>query len=104
MAVPPSYSDLGKAAKDIFSKGYGESSLTFESTQKCMPQSSGLNHCCKMQQLLHSAGWPAGGSRVHSKPVLRLNNTRRRRSCGQILTLQAEILQNIQLNSPGIDG
>uniref|UniRef100_A0AAQ5YWD1 Non-selective voltage-gated ion channel VDAC3 n=1 Tax=Amphiprion ocellaris TaxID=80972 RepID=A0AAQ5YWD1_AMPOC len=23
MAVPPSYSDLGKAAKDIFSKGYG---------------------------------------------------------------------------------
>ena len=24
MAVPPSYSDLGKAAKDIFSKGYGE--------------------------------------------------------------------------------
>lgn len=25
MAVPPSYSDFGKAAKDIFSKGYGES-------------------------------------------------------------------------------
>ncbi len=24
MAVPPAYSDLGKAAKDIFSKGYGE--------------------------------------------------------------------------------
>ena len=24
MAVPPSYSDLGKAAKDIFSKGYGK--------------------------------------------------------------------------------
>lgn len=24
MAVPPSYSDLGKSAKDIFSKGYGE--------------------------------------------------------------------------------
>lgn len=24
MAVPPSYSDLGKTAKDIFSKGYGE--------------------------------------------------------------------------------
>uniref|UniRef100_A0A8C2JJG8 Voltage-dependent anion-selective channel protein 3 n=1 Tax=Cyprinus carpio TaxID=7962 RepID=A0A8C2JJG8_CYPCA len=23
MAVPPAYSDLGKAAKDIFSKGYG---------------------------------------------------------------------------------
>uniref|UniRef100_A0A3Q3XHD9 Uncharacterized protein n=1 Tax=Mola mola TaxID=94237 RepID=A0A3Q3XHD9_MOLML len=23
MAVPPSYSDLGRAAKDIFSKGYG---------------------------------------------------------------------------------
>lgn len=26
MAVPPAYSDLGKAAKDIFSKGYGEES------------------------------------------------------------------------------
>uniref|UniRef100_A0A674EIJ0 Non-selective voltage-gated ion channel VDAC3 n=1 Tax=Salmo trutta TaxID=8032 RepID=A0A674EIJ0_SALTR len=26
MAVPPAYSDLGKAAKDIFGKGYGESS------------------------------------------------------------------------------
>lgn len=24
MAVPPAYSDLGKAAKDIFSKGYGK--------------------------------------------------------------------------------
>lgn len=24
MSVPPNYSDLGKAAKDIFSKGYGE--------------------------------------------------------------------------------
>lgn len=23
MAVPPAYSDLGKSAKDIFSKGYG---------------------------------------------------------------------------------
>lgn len=28
MAVPPSYSDLGKAAKDIFSKGYGEYSFS----------------------------------------------------------------------------
>lgn len=25
MAVPPAYSDLGKSAKDIFSKGYGKS-------------------------------------------------------------------------------
>ena len=24
MAVPPTYADLGKSAKDIFSKGYGE--------------------------------------------------------------------------------
>lgn len=24
MAAPPSYADLGKAAKDIFNKGYGE--------------------------------------------------------------------------------
>lgn len=24
MAVPPAYSDLGKAAKDVFSKGYGK--------------------------------------------------------------------------------
>ena len=23
MAVPPSYSDLGKAARDVFNKGYG---------------------------------------------------------------------------------
>lgn len=23
MAVPPSYADLGKSAKDIFNKGYG---------------------------------------------------------------------------------
>ena len=27
MAVPPAYSDLGKSAKDIFNKGYGESVL-----------------------------------------------------------------------------
>lgn len=31
MAVPPSYSDLGKAAKDIFSKGYGEYSFSWNS-------------------------------------------------------------------------
>lgn len=24
MAVPPAYADLGKSAKDIFNKGYGE--------------------------------------------------------------------------------
>lgn len=24
MAVPPTYSDLGKSAKDIFNKGFGE--------------------------------------------------------------------------------
>lgn len=24
MAVPPSYADLGKSAKDIFNKGYGK--------------------------------------------------------------------------------
>lgn len=29
MAVPPSYSDLGKAAKDIFSKGYGQYCFIF---------------------------------------------------------------------------
>lgn len=27
MAVPPSYVDLGKSAKDIFNKGYGRNSF-----------------------------------------------------------------------------
>lgn len=32
MAVPPAYADLGKSAKDIFNKGYGNSanSLKYE--------------------------------------------------------------------------
>lgn len=30
MAVPPSYGDLGKSAKDIFNKGYGTVSFTLE--------------------------------------------------------------------------
>lgn len=34
MAVPPTYSDLGKAAKDIFSKGYGE--YTFRPNSKLL--------------------------------------------------------------------
>lgn len=25
MAVPPTYADLGKSARDVFTKGYGES-------------------------------------------------------------------------------
>uniref|UniRef100_A0A6Q2XBW8 Non-selective voltage-gated ion channel VDAC3 n=1 Tax=Esox lucius TaxID=8010 RepID=A0A6Q2XBW8_ESOLU len=32
MSVPPSYSDLGKAAKDIFSKGYGKSQGEFNTS------------------------------------------------------------------------
>lgn len=52
MAVPPSYSDLGKAAKDIFSKGYGKF--------------SGLNVCSKLLHLLQSVRWPAEVSRGSS--------------------------------------
>lgn len=33
MAVPPAYSDLGKAAKDIFSKGYGKNFVSLN--KKC---------------------------------------------------------------------
>lgn len=32
MAVPPAYADLGKSAKDIFSKGFGKEA----DCQKCM--------------------------------------------------------------------
>lgn len=30
MAIPPSYADLGKSARDIFNKGYGKSLMNWE--------------------------------------------------------------------------
>ena len=34
MAVPPSYSDLGKAARDLFTKGFSEFSVYILKFQK----------------------------------------------------------------------
>lgn len=34
MAVPPAYADLGKSAKDIFNKGYGERKQSNKKKQK----------------------------------------------------------------------
>lgn len=33
MAVPPAFADLGKAAKDIFNKGYGNMLLSLSSAE-----------------------------------------------------------------------
>lgn len=34
MAVPPAYADLGKSAKDIFNKGYGERKQSNKNNKK----------------------------------------------------------------------
>lgn len=44
MAVPPTYSDLGKAAKDIFSKGYGE--YWFSPKSKLLTVRNSWNRVC----------------------------------------------------------
>lgn len=38
MAVPPSYADLGKSAKDIFNKGYGMFPTILPQILKCLYQ------------------------------------------------------------------
>lgn len=46
MAVPPAYSDLGKAAKDVFSKGYGEE------THSVLEKLSALKTSCILLYLM----------------------------------------------------
>lgn len=49
MAVPPTYVDLGKSAKDVFTKGYGKqrrancTQLFHQPLQQCDIEEKGLN-------------------------------------------------------------
>lgn len=63
MAIPPCYADLGKAARDIFGKGYGECivSLMFS----CLVQMQCYCRLYKKHErknvqssLIGSVGWP----------------------------------------------
>lgn len=54
MAVPPTYVDLGKSAKDVFTKGYGKqqranhTQLFHQPLQQCDIEEKGLNRKLNM--------------------------------------------------------
>lgn len=53
MAVPPSYSDLGKSARDVFNKGYGFGMVKLEVKTK---SSSGVVSIGGFQHHQHGSG------------------------------------------------
>ncbi|KAL2296374.1 hypothetical protein Nmel_018678 [Mimus melanotis] len=53
MAVPPSYSDLGKSARDVFNKGYGFGMVKLELKTK---SSTGVVSIGGFQHQQHSNG------------------------------------------------